>query len=122
MSVATFDVAGASLPATLSLVETEHKTVTHWRQHGPHLLLLTAPDEHADTHPLPGRLLVTQCEGFVRSWLEAQTYPSEPPCDGHCRKSWRVRHQPPKIEGEDYARYVWQVALVVTPHWNEYHK
>lgn len=116
MTVAEFDIAGAPLKETLAIVASNHKIVTHWSRMGNELFLFWGDPKRDDAFPLPAPMKVEDCEGFIKSALTAMEYPTEPDCDGHVSKSWRVRHN---IPGTALG---WYVAFVVTPHWNEYHK
>lgn len=116
MTVAQFDIAGAPLKETLAIVASNHKTVSHWMVANDVLIFFWSDPKLMGAIPLPGPMMIVDCDGFIKSALTTMEYGSEPNCDGHCAKSWRIRDRLPNTHLGVY------VAFVVTPHWNEYHK
>ena len=116
MTVAKFDIAGAPLKETLAVVAVNHKTITHWKLVGDTLYFFWSDPKLEGAVPLPGPMALEDCEGFIKSALTTMEYGDEPDCDGHCKKSWRIRDRVPS------SNMGWYVAFVVSPHWNEYHK
>ena len=107
-----FDVTGAPLGQSLAIATSQYSKVYGWSVDNDGRRLVLYWTDSAEATPLPAPLQGGALEAFVRSWLQAVDYGTEPDIDGSVSRGWRIYN-------EAWAQVAsrWQAFVAIEPAW-----